>query len=114
MTFTSVSSQVKGTVFSTDASGALVDTTAKGTAYLPIEEACILKIRHVEEAGIYPGLEEEFVIIAEHETDGSLILSLRRLQYGLAWERCRQLQAEDVVIKGKVGTESQVFSFFSL
>ncbi|XP_022138848.1 30S ribosomal protein S1, chloroplastic-like isoform X2 [Momordica charantia] len=94
--------KVKGTVFSTDASGALVDTTAKGTAYLPIEEACILKIRHVEEAGIYPGLEEEFVIIAEHETDGSLILSLRRLQYGLAWERCRQLQAEDVVIKGKV------------
>ncbi|RVW71609.1 30S ribosomal protein S1, chloroplastic [Vitis vinifera] len=34
--------------------------------------------------------------------DDSLILSLRSIQYDLAWERCRQLQAEDVVVKGKV------------
>ncbi|XP_023006591.1 30S ribosomal protein S1, chloroplastic-like isoform X2 [Cucurbita maxima] len=99
-----IGTKVKGTVFSTDANGALVDTSAKGTAYLPTQEACIFNIRHVEEAGIYPGLEEEFVIIGgqEQEDEGSLILSLRSVQYGLAWERCRQLQAEDFVIKGKV------------
>ncbi|XP_038906593.1 30S ribosomal protein S1, chloroplastic-like [Benincasa hispida] len=93
--------KVKGTVFCTNANGALVDTV-KGTAYLPTQEACILKIKHVEEAGIYPGLEEEFIIIAEQEDGDGLILSLRSVQYGLAWERCRQLQAEDIVIKGKV------------
>ncbi|GLT72941.1 hypothetical protein SLA2020_448350 [Shorea laevis] len=94
--------KVKGTVFSTDNNGALVDITAKSSAYLPIQEASIHKLKHVEEAGIVPGLKEEFVIIGENEADDSLILSLRNIQYELAWERCRQLQAEDVVIKGKV------------
>lgn len=96
-------SQVKGTVFNTDANGALVDITAKSSAYLPAREASIYTIKHVEEAGIVPGLREEFVIVGENEADDSLILSLRSNQYDLAWERCRQLQAEDVVVKGKVG-----------
>lgn len=86
----------------TDMNGALVDITAKSSAYLPVQEACIHKIKHVSEAGIYPGLVEEFVIIGEMNADDSLILSLRSIQYDLAWERCRQLQAEDVIIKGKV------------
>lgn len=95
--------QVKGTVFKTDNNGALVDITAKSSAYLPVQEACIHKIKHVEDAGIVPGLKDEFVIIGENEVDDSLILSLRSIQYELAWERCRQLQTEDVVVKGKVG-----------
>nr|5X8P_8 Chain 8, 30S ribosomal protein S1, chloroplastic [Spinacia oleracea]5X8R_8 Chain 8, 30S ribosomal protein S1, chloroplastic [Spinacia oleracea] len=95
-------SRVKGTVFCTDANGALVDITAKSSAYLPLAEACIYRIKNVEEAGIIPGVREEFVIIGENEADDSLILSLRQIQYELAWERCRQLQAEDVVVKGKI------------
>lgn len=94
---------MKGTVFCTDAYGALVDITAKSSAYLPVQEACIHKLKNVEEAGIVPGLKEEFVIIGENEADDSLVLSLRVIQYELAWERCRQLQTEDVVVKGKVG-----------
>ena len=94
--------QVKGTVFCTDGNGALVDITAKSSAYLPLQEACIHRIKHVEEAGIVAGLKEEFVIIGENEADDSLVLSLKSIQYDLAWERCRQLQAEDVVVKGKV------------
>lgn len=86
----------------TDLNGALVDIAAKSSAYLPVQEACIHKIKHVSEAGIYPGLVEEFVIIDENMSDDSLILSLRSIQYDLAWERCRQLQAEDVIVKGKV------------
>ncbi|KAL2341621.1 hypothetical protein Fmac_009561 [Flemingia macrophylla] len=93
---------VKGTVFATDASGAYVDIAAKSTAYLPLQEACIHRIKNVEEAGIVPGMREEFVIIGENEADDSLILSLRSIQYDLAWERCRQLQTEDAVVKGKV------------
>lgn len=94
--------QVEGTVYCTDANGALVDITAKSSAYLPLQEACIHRIKHVEEAGIVTGLKEEFVIIGENDADDSLILSLKSIQYDLAWERCRQLQAEDVVVKGKV------------
>ncbi|KAI4338573.1 hypothetical protein MLD38_023616 [Melastoma candidum] len=97
-----VGTKVKGTVFSTDSYGAYVDIMAKSSAFLPVQEACIHRIKHVEEAGIVPGLRHEFVIIGENEVDDSLILSLRSMQYELAWERCRQLQAEDVVVKGKV------------
>ncbi|RDX64130.1 30S ribosomal protein S1, chloroplastic, partial [Mucuna pruriens] len=84
------------------ASGAYVDITAKSTAYLPLQEASIRRIKNVEEAGIVPGLREEFVIIGENEADDTLILSLRSIQYDLAWERCRQLQTEDAVVRGKV------------
>lgn len=97
-----IGTKVKGTVFKTDNNGALVDITAKSSAYLPVQEACIHKIKHVEDAGIVPGLKDEFVIIGENEVDDSLIVSLRSIQYELAWERCRQLQTEDVVVKGKV------------
>ncbi|KAL1806766.1 hypothetical protein ACET3Z_029834 [Daucus carota] len=97
-----IGTKVTGTVFNTDANGALVDITAKSSAYLPVREVCIHDIKHVKEAGIVPGLREEFVIIGENSNDDSLILSLRSIQYDLAWERCRQLQAEDVVVKGKV------------
>ncbi|KAK4425991.1 30S ribosomal protein S1, chloroplastic [Sesamum alatum] len=97
-----IGTKVKGTVFHTDANGALVDITAKSSAYLSLKEASIHSIKHVEEAGIVPGFRDEFVIIGENEADDSLILSLRSIQYDLAWERCRQLQAEDVVVKGKI------------
>ncbi|KAJ6901225.1 hypothetical protein NC651_019083 [Populus alba x Populus x berolinensis] len=94
--------ELRGTVFMTDNNGALVDITAKSSAYLPVQEASIHRIKRLEEAGIVPGMREEFVIIGENEADDSLILSLRSIQYELAWERCRQLQAEDVIVKGKV------------
>ncbi|XP_027355409.1 30S ribosomal protein S1, chloroplastic-like [Abrus precatorius] len=97
-----IGTKVKGTVFAADASGAYVDITAKSTAYLPLQEASIYRIKNVEEAGIVPGLKEEFVIIGVNESDDTLILSLRSIQYDLAWERCRQLQSEDAVVKGKV------------
>ncbi|KAE9609988.1 putative nucleic acid-binding protein [Lupinus albus] len=94
--------KVIGTVFCTDDNGALVEIAAKSAAYLPLQEACIHRVNHVEEAGIVPGFRTEFLIIGENEGNDSLILSLRPMQYGLAWERCRQLQADNVVVKGKV------------
>jgi len=38
-------------------------------------EACIFKINHVSEAGMYAGLQEEFVVIGENTEDDSLVLS---------------------------------------
>lgn len=101
--------QIKGTVFYTDNNGAVVDITAKSSAYLPLQEACIHRVKHVEEAGLVPGFKEEFLIIGENSIDDSLVLSLRSLQFDLAWERCRQLQAEDVTVKGKVGFLSSYY-----
>jgi len=89
-------------VFGTDTSGAFIDITAKSTAYLPLREASLHKVRHVEEAGLVSGVKEEFVIIGQNEIDDGMILSLRSIQSEFAWERCRQLQAEDAVVKGKV------------
>jgi len=97
-----VGGKIKGTVFYTDNNGAVVDITAKSSAYLPLQEACIHRVKHVEEAGLVPGFKEEFLIIGENSIDDSLVLSLRSLQFDLAWERCRQLQAEDVTVKGKI------------
>lgn len=98
----------------TEQNGAFVDITAKSSAYLPLQEACIYKIKHLEEAGIYPGLTEEFVIHGENSADDSLILSLRSIQYELAWTRLRQLQTEDVVVKGKVGFWHHRYVFYGL
>ncbi|XP_077218742.1 small ribosomal subunit protein bS1c-like [Tasmannia lanceolata] len=97
-----IGAKVKGTVFCIENNGALIDITAKSSAFLPVQEACIHRIKNVKEAGIFPGLQEEFVVIGENDDDDSLILSLRSIQYDLAWERCRQLQGEDVVVKGKI------------
>ncbi|KAF7054071.1 hypothetical protein CFC21_061827, partial [Triticum aestivum] len=99
---TDIGSLIKGTVFMTTSNGAFIDIQSKATAFLPIDEACLLDIDNIEEAGIRPGLVEQFMIIDENPNDETLILSLQSIQQDLAWERCRQLQAEDVVITGKV------------
>jgi small subunit ribosomal protein S1 len=97
----------------TTSNGAYIDIQSKSTAFLPLDEACLLDIDNVEEAGIRPGLVEEFMIIDENPGDETLILSLQAIQQELAWERCRQLQAEDVVVTGKVSTKCTEASFLS-
>ncbi|KAG6545150.1 hypothetical protein Mapa_013415 [Marchantia paleacea] len=93
---------VRGVVFKTDFNGALIDIGAKASAYLPLSEACIHKVKNVEEVGLHPGTEEEFMIVQEDDDNGRVIVSLRKLQYDISWERCRQLQADDCPVRGKV------------
>lgn len=93
---------MKGIVFKADYNGALIDIGAKAPAYLPLQEASIHKLKSVEEVGLSPGFEEEFVIVKDDDDNGRMILSLRKLQYDLCWERCRQMQADDVVLRGTV------------
>ena len=94
----------------TTSNGAYIDIQSKSTAFLPLDEACLLDIDNVEDAGILPGLVEEFMIIDENPSDETLILSLQAIQQELAWERCRQLQAEDVVATGKVSKSRNMLS----
>jgi small subunit ribosomal protein S1 len=100
--FTWGGTQVKGIVFKADYNGALIDIGAKAPAYLPLEEACIYKLKSVEEVGLVAGVEEEFSIIRDDDKNGRMILSLKKLQHDFSWERCKQLQMDDVTIRGKV------------
>lgn len=93
---------VKGTVFLANNNGALVDIGAKAPAFLPVSEASILRIKTVEEVGLFPGLEDDFYVLRSDDDNGRMVLSLKKLQLDLAWERCKQLQAEDAIVKSYV------------
>ncbi|MCO5612946.1 hypothetical protein L7F22_067219 [Adiantum nelumboides] len=93
-----VGQTAKGVVFLTDKTGALIDVGAKAPALMPTTEASILNLKTVEEAGLFPGWEDEFHVIGIDDENGRLILSYRKIQHDLAWERCRQLYEEDAIV----------------
>ncbi|CAI7907927.1 unnamed protein product [Closterium sp. NIES-53] len=93
---------VRGVVFKADNAGALIDIGAKAPALLPLAEACLFRLKNMSDTGLVPGMEAEFVVIDEDDSQGRMIVSLRKLQYDLAWERCRQLVADDVTVRGTV------------
>ena len=92
---------VAGTVFSMEPRGALIDIGAKTAAYIPIQE---MSINRVEEPNEVLQAEEtrEFFILTDENEDGQLTLSIRRIEYMRAWERVRQLQAEDATVRSNV------------
>ncbi|KAF3322645.1 30S ribosomal protein S1, chloroplast precursor [Carex littledalei] len=99
----SVGSRVNGVVYMVRQESAFVNIGTKSLAMLPLDQACILPAKDMNEAGIFPGLVAEFKIIGEYKRGTcSYIISLKDPQFELAWERCRQLQAEDATVVGKV------------
>lgn len=92
---------VPGTVFTMEPRGALIDIGAKTAAFIPIQEMSInrvddpLEVLQAEET-------REFFILSDENEDGQLTLSLRRIEYMRAWERVRQLQAEDATVRSLV------------
>ncbi|CAI5536470.1 unnamed protein product [Closterium sp. Naga37s-1] len=97
-----IGDKVRGVVFKADNAGALIDIGAKAPALLPLAEACLFRLKNMSDTGLVPGMEAEFVVIDEDDSQGRMIVSLRKLQYDLAWERCRQLVADDVTVRGTV------------
>ena len=92
---------VAGTVFSLEPRGALIDIGAKTAAYIPIQEMSINRIDSPEEV-LQADETREFFILADENEDGQLTLSIRRIEYMRAWERVRQLQAEDATVRSLV------------
>jgi small subunit ribosomal protein S1 len=92
---------VAGTVFSLEPRGALIDIGAKTAAYIPIQEMSINRIDSPEEV-LQSNETREFFILADENEDGQLTLSIRRIEYMRAWERVRQLQAEDATVRSIV------------
>ena len=92
---------VAGTVFSLEPRGALIDIGAKTAAYIPIQEMSINRVENTEEV-LQSNETREFFILTDENEDGQLTLSIRRIEYMRAWERVRQLQAEDATVRSQV------------
>ncbi len=92
---------VAGTVFSMEPRGALIDIGAKTAAYIPIQEMSINRVEDAVEV-LQPNETREFFILTDENEDGQLTLSIRRIEYMRAWERVRQLQAEDATVRSNV------------
>lgn len=92
---------VAGTVFSMEPRGALIDIGAKTAAYIPIQEMSINRVDNPDEV-LQPNETREFFILTDENEDGQLTLSIRRIEYMRAWERVRQLQAEDATVRSGV------------
>lgn len=92
---------VAGTVFSMEPRGALIDIGAKTAAYIPIQEMSINRVDDPNEV-LQADETREFFILTDENEDGQLTLSIRRIEYLRAWERVRQLQAEDATVRSNV------------
>ncbi|MCL2924513.1 MAG: S1 RNA-binding domain-containing protein [Trichodesmium sp. MAG_R04] len=92
---------VAGTVFSLEPRGALIDIGAKTAAYIPIQEMSINRVENPGEV-LQSNETREFFILTDENEDGQLTLSIRRIEYMRAWERVRQLQAEDSTVRSQV------------
>ena len=92
---------VAGTVFSLEPRGALIDIGAKTAAYIPIQEMSINRVDTPDEV-LQSNETREFFILTDENEDGQLTLSIRRIEYMRAWERVRQLQAEDATVRSGV------------
>lgn len=90
-----------GRVYQYEPKGALVDIGAKASAFCPIAEMSIVKLDKPEESHML-GEEREFEVISGEDQNGQLRVSIRRIQYALAWERVKQLQAEDVTVFAEI------------
>ncbi|MBD1940854.1 S1 RNA-binding domain-containing protein [Coleofasciculus sp. FACHB-712] len=79
--------------------GALIDIGAPTAIFLPIREMSINEIDSPEEA-LQLNESREFLIVNQYDEAGNLILglSIRQLEKKLAWERVRQMQAENITV----------------
>jgi len=92
---------VVGTVFRTDDRGAYVDIGAKAAGYCSSAE-CSLSPNAKAKDVLMVDSQREFFIIKDNAKDGEIQLSLRQMEYSVAWARVRQMQEEGITTMGKV------------
>jgi small subunit ribosomal protein S1 len=99
----SLGETVVGTVLSLEPTGALINIGTQTPAYLPIQEMSMVCVDTPEEV-LKLNETREFWILASSEEQGQsrFVLSLRRLEEKLAWERLRQIQAEYITFSKRV------------
>jgi len=92
---------VVGQVVQYESSGALVDIGGKSSAFLAPAEASMQRVDDLEDFMLI-GDHREFQIIGGEDENGQVKLSIRRLEFARAWERVRQIQAEDCTINAEI------------
>nr|YP_009313595.1 Ribosomal protein S1 [Galaxaura rugosa]SCW21849.1 Ribosomal protein S1 [Galaxaura rugosa] len=90
---------IAGTIFSKEQEGYLVDVGHHIAAYLPNAEIILSDNNNTT---IHLNETREFFILAYDTLNNQLILSLKRLKYIRAWDRIKQLKAEDVIVDAYV------------
>jgi small subunit ribosomal protein S1 len=83
--------------------GCLVDIGAKSSAFLPAQEASLTHSFDSRLADLIPlDTLMDFQIISDEDENGQLIVSIKRLQYKLAWDRVIELSLKDAIIEAPV------------
>lgn len=96
-----VGDKITGKVFQCDGKGAWVDIGAKAAALCPSSECSLASVRNA--AAVFDiGNDYEFEIIRDDDGEGTLTLSVRKIQLEAAWNRCREMQANDEAVTGEV------------
>jgi len=87
---------VKGMVVQYDKGGCIVDIGAKASAFLPLMEAALIQEPGSNiESLVNIDDELSFQIISEEDENGQLLVSVRRIEYRMAWEKVIEKQATD-------------------
>jgi len=94
---------IKGTVWSYDSEGVIVDIGAKTSAIVPIREAKIDMSLPIEKV-LEKGVEYEFLIIREEDEDGRFVLSRKKVDLAYAWKELEKIKETDEVILGTIAS----------
>ncbi len=95
---------VIGTVFKLEPEGALIDLGSEIAAYIPLREMSIVEVESPDEV-LQLNETRQFLVVddySEPEDNPRLCLSIRLLESRIAWERVRQMQAENVTVYATV------------
>lgn len=92
---------VRGKVFSYESDGVYVDIGGKSAAFLPIEEASLMRVTDLSKV-IPSGEEHEFLIIREQDADGQVTLSIRQLEIRRLWSRFGEMQESGETVQVRV------------
>nr|BBI37186.1 30S ribosomal protein S1 [Palmaria palmata] len=91
---------IAGTIFSKEEKGYLVDIGADNAAYLPNNEIYLETYSNGVE--LSRSEIQEFFILAYNIKTKQLVLSLKRLEYLISWDRIKQLKSENIAIEVKI------------
>ena len=94
---------VKGTVWSYDSEGVIVDIGAKTSAVVPAKEAQLDVSEPIEKA-LQKGVEYEFLIIKDEDEDGRFVLSRKKVDLAYTWKELEKIKEADEVILGTIAS----------
>ncbi|CAD7697752.1 unnamed protein product [Ostreobium quekettii] len=91
---------VSGLVFAVDQKGAYVDYGQKEVGFVPVSEVSLAEVKNVSDVLSEDDVREFEIISSSRAREfagGCNIMSLKKLELNVAWQRLRQLQENDVV-----------------